>query len=153
MRNPLENEETAFRFVLGTIVYFAPIVLASWIATWLGVLVFVVATAVAVKVLRGSTAPASAGPPVGPAPRALVEDTRRILVLAAAAADPRLRDAVVRLADGFAEDVLVVVPASGAGDGGPESVCVTLSACSARPACAPAARSTRAARSRRSTRH
>ena len=34
-------------------------------------------TAVAVKVLRGSTAPASAGPPVGPAPRALVEDTRR----------------------------------------------------------------------------
>ena len=120
MRNPLENEETAFRFVLGTIVYFTPIVLASWIATWLGVLVFVVATAVAVKVLRGSTAPASAGPPVGPAPRALVEDTRRILVLAAAAADPRLRDAVVRLADGFAEDVLVVVPASGGGDGVPE---------------------------------
>ena len=26
MRNPLENEETAFRFVLGTIAYLAPIV-------------------------------------------------------------------------------------------------------------------------------
>ena len=48
MRNPLESEETAFRFVLGTIVYLAPIVLASWIATWLGVIVFVVLTAVAV---------------------------------------------------------------------------------------------------------
>ena len=119
MRNPLENEETAFRFVLGTIVYFIPIVLASWIATWLGVLVFVVATAAAVKV---SAAPLRRpeGPP-GPAPRALVEDTRRILVLVAAAGDDtRLRDAVVRLAEGFAEDVLVVVPASGGGEGAPE---------------------------------
>ena len=29
VRNPLENEETAFRFVLGTIAYFALIVAAS----------------------------------------------------------------------------------------------------------------------------
>ena len=53
MQNPLESEEAAFRFVLGTIVYFAPIVVAAWIATWLGVIVFVV---MSVRRLRGAAA-------------------------------------------------------------------------------------------------
>jgi hypothetical protein len=72
VRNPLENEETAFRFVLGTIAYLAPIVVASWIATWLGVIVFVIATGVVVVVLRRGTHSPPAEPPSG---RAQVDDT------------------------------------------------------------------------------
>jgi hypothetical protein len=119
MRNPLANEEAAFRFLLGTIVYLAPIVLASWIATWLGVVVFVVMTGLAVFYVRQDTPPqaaASAGD------RAAVEDTWRILVLAdETLAGPRLQEVIVRLADGVAEDVLVVCPVMRAGTlgGGP----------------------------------
>ena len=72
MRNPLESEETAFRFVLGTIAYLAPIVVASWIALWLGLVVFVIATAVAIGLLRRGT---KRPPVVSPAGRAAVEDT------------------------------------------------------------------------------
>jgi membrane protein implicated in regulation of membrane protease activity len=72
MRNPLENEETAFRFVLGTIAYLAPIVIASWIATWLGVIVFVVASGVVVVLIRRGT---RSPPPEPPSGQAQVEDT------------------------------------------------------------------------------
>ncbi len=109
MRNPLKSEENAFRFVLGTIVYFALIVLAAWLATWLGVVVFVVLTVAAVVLLRGG---GGAAPQASPAPRAAVEDTRRILVVANETLEgPRLRGEIVRMADGVAEDVLVVCPA------------------------------------------
>jgi membrane protein implicated in regulation of membrane protease activity len=73
MRNPLEHEEAAFRWVLGTVVYLIPIVLASWIATWLGIVVFVVATVVVVWLLRRGSKRAPAGP-AAPAV-ADVEDT------------------------------------------------------------------------------
>ena len=90
MRNPLANEDAAFRFVLGTIAYLAPIVLASWIATWLGVVVFVVATVVAVVVLRGGRTSSPAAP--GTVERAAVTDTWRILVIAnETLGSPRLR--------------------------------------------------------------
>ena len=72
MRNPLENEEAAFRFVLGTIAYLAPIVVASWIATWLGVVVFFVASAIVVVLIRRGT---QSPPPEPPSGRAQVEDT------------------------------------------------------------------------------
>ena len=72
MQNPLESEEAAFRFVLGALLYFAPIVVAAWIATWLGVLVFVVMSVVAFVVLRRQTASA---PPEVSTERAAVEDT------------------------------------------------------------------------------
>ena len=109
MRNPLRNEATAFRFVLGTIAYLTPIVLASWIATWLGVIVFVVLTAAAVWLLRG-------GAKTPPAPqhiqRAAVEDTRRILVVAnETVGGAELRDTLRSKAEGVAEDVLVICPA------------------------------------------
>jgi hypothetical protein len=108
MRNPLANEEAAFRFLLGTIVYLAPIVVASWIATWLGVVVFVVMSGVAVAFLRrGEPAPAATSVDG----RAAVEDTWRILVLAdETLAGPRLQEVIVRLAEGVAEDVLLVCP-------------------------------------------
>ena len=109
MRNPLENEETAFRFVLGTIVFFALIVLASWLATWLGVVVFVVLTVAAVGLLRGGVKPP---PSMLDVERASVEDTRRILVVAnETLAGAHLHDEIVRMAGGAAEDVLVVCPA------------------------------------------
>ena len=44
MRNPVRSEAEAFRFVWLTIGYFALIVIASVIDTWLGVAVFVVLT-------------------------------------------------------------------------------------------------------------
>ena len=72
MQNPLESEEAAFRFVLGALAYFAPIVVAAWIATWLGVIVFVVMSVIAFVVLRRHTA---AAPRVVSTERAAVEDT------------------------------------------------------------------------------
>jgi len=113
MRNPLANEEAAFRFLLGTIVYLAPIVLASWIATWLGVIVFVVMSGGVVFFLRQDK-PAQAAAGIGG--RAAVEDTWRILVLAdETLAGPRLQEVIVRLAEGVAEDVLLVCPVMPAG--------------------------------------
>jgi membrane protein implicated in regulation of membrane protease activity len=47
-RNPFRSEAEAYRFLLLTVVYFALIVAAAAIATWLGVVVFVVLTALAV---------------------------------------------------------------------------------------------------------
>jgi hypothetical protein len=125
MRNPLESEEAAFRFVLGTIVYLAPIVAAAWIATWLGVIAFVVMSALAVVLVRRGTA---AAPPVVSTERAAVEDTRRILVVTDAPwVGPRLREAIVRLSAGVTEDVLVICvvaasPASPGGDDAPGPV-------------------------------
>ena len=98
MRNPLKNEENAFRFVLGTIVYLALIVLASWLATWLGVVAFVVLTVAALGLLRGGAKPP---PPTHHVDHAAVEDTRRILVVANETLEgARLHEEIVRLADG-----------------------------------------------------
>ena len=47
-RNPFRSEAEAYRFLLLTVGYFALIVVAAAIATWLGVVVFVVLTAAAV---------------------------------------------------------------------------------------------------------
>lgn len=109
MRNPLRNEDNAFRFVLGTIVYLALIVLASWLATWLGVVVFIVLTVLAVALLRGG---AKVAPTTQHVDRAAVDDTRRIIVVANETLEgARLHQEIVRMADGVAEDVLVVCPA------------------------------------------
>jgi hypothetical protein len=118
VRNPLQNEETAFRFLLGVIVYFAVIVVASWIWTWLGVAAFVVASVVAARVLRGRGGAADGE---APGEVAAVADTRRILVLAnETILGPRLREAIVGLASGGAEDVLLVCPAEPARPAEPE---------------------------------
>ena len=109
MRNPFKNEEAAFRFVLGTIVYFALIVLASWIATWLGLVTFLVLTVTALVLLRGG---APAQRPREHVAHDPVEDTWRILVLANETLEgEHLRDEIVRMSEGVAEDVFVVCPA------------------------------------------
>ncbi len=106
MQNPLESEEAAFRFVLGALVYFAAIVAAAWIATWLGVIVFVVMSVLAFVALRRGTASV---PPVVSTERAAVEDTRRILVVTdALPIGPGLRRALLRLTEKVSEDVLLI---------------------------------------------
>jgi hypothetical protein len=72
MRNPLESEEAAFRYVLGAVVYFVPIAIAAWIATWLGLVVFVGMTIAAIVVILGGRKPEQ---PTEPPPPAAVEDT------------------------------------------------------------------------------
>jgi hypothetical protein len=120
VRNPLQNEESAFRFVLGTIAYFTPIVIASWIATWLGVLTFVAVTGIGLVRACRSWAGRQAPPPRDDT-RAAVEDTRRILVVGnETLLGDRLREAVLLLTDGVAEDVLIVCPGVEASDDGGE---------------------------------
>ena len=109
MRNPFRNEETAFRFVLGTIVYFALIVFASLIATWLAFVVFVILTGVALSKLRGGPRPQ---PEREHIERSTVEDTWRILVVANETLQgAHLQEEIIRMANGVAEDVFVVCPA------------------------------------------
>ncbi len=116
MRNPLESEETAFRFVLGTLAYLAPIVLASWIAAWLGFAVFVLATAAAVMLLRRPDSPREPADAPG---RAEVADTWRVLVLAGETLGSEgLTDAVARLGAGAARDVLLVCPVAASSPSG-----------------------------------
>ena len=72
MQNPLQNEDAAFRLVFWTIAYLAPIVVASWISAWLGVAVFVLASAVVVVLVRRRSSQSAPPPPQG---RANVDDT------------------------------------------------------------------------------
>ncbi len=74
VRNPLQDEEAAFRFLLGTIAYFAVIVLASWVATWLGLVAFGALSLGVIALLRGGKKPPDPGLD---ADRATVEDTPR----------------------------------------------------------------------------
>jgi hypothetical protein len=109
MKNPLRTEADAFRFVFLAIGYFALIVLASWINTWLGLAVFVVLTVVAVWLFRGGRREA---PPRQHVEHAGGENERRILVIAnETVAGTALRELLQRRAEGVREEVLVVCPA------------------------------------------
>ncbi len=109
MRNPFKNEESAFRFVLGTIAYFAFIVAASRIATWLGFVTFVALTVGTLVLLRGGT---SAPRPREHVMHEPVEDTWRILVVANETLEgEHLRNELIRMSEGVSEDVFVVCPA------------------------------------------
>ena len=110
-RNPFRSEAEAYRFLLLTVVYFALIVVAASIATWLGVVVFVVLTLAAVVLwLRSRTnepalRPALPEPPSG-------EHERRILVIAnEALGGEELFTLLREKAEGVREEVLVVSPA------------------------------------------
>jgi hypothetical protein len=108
VQNPFKSEDAAFRFVLGTIAYFALIVVASLIATWLGFIVFLVLSGAALAMLRGKEKPL----PREHVDRVAVEDTWRVLVIANETLHGHgLRTEILRMADGVAEDVLVVCPA------------------------------------------
>ena len=111
MKNPFRSEAEAYRFVLGTVVYFAAIVIATAVGgRWWGLGVFVVVTvAVLLWVFRREV---RERPALAPSRNRSVEGERRILVVAnETVAGGALRDAIKVAAEGARANVLVVSPA------------------------------------------
>jgi len=109
-RNPFRSEAEAYRFLLLTVGYFALIVAAAAIATWLGVAVFVALTAAAVGLWMRSRSEE----PVQRTSVARVggEGERRILVIAnETVGGEELLAIIRRKAEGVQVHVLVVCPA------------------------------------------
>jgi nucleotide-binding universal stress UspA family protein len=111
VKNPLRSEAEAYRFLLGTVVYFAAIVLASLVGgTWWGVGVFAVLTATA-AVWFFQREQVEPPPPTAPLHQG-AEDEKRILVVANETVGGRkLRELIRQRAEGTREEVLVVTPA------------------------------------------
>jgi len=110
-RNPFRSEAEAYRFLLLTIGYFALIVAAATIDTWLGLAVFVVLTAIVIWRWLGSR---SNGASIERAtvPHRGDEDERRILVVAnETVGGAELLDVLRQKSEGVREQVLVVCPA------------------------------------------
>jgi nucleotide-binding universal stress UspA family protein len=111
MRNPFRSEAEAYRFVLGTVVYFAAIVIATAVGgRWWGLGVFVVVTvAVLLWVFRREV---RERPPAAVPRNRSAEGERRILVVAnETVAGDALRDAIREAAEDARANVLVVCPA------------------------------------------
>jgi hypothetical protein len=108
--NPLRSEAEAFRFLLGAIVYFAAIAVASVAGGWkAGLPVFLVLSAIAVVWWLRSRR-AERPPRTAPAPHP--EGERRILVIANETVGGRaLRDLIHARSRGVRGEVLVVTPA------------------------------------------
>ena len=108
MRNPFGNEADAFRLVLLAVGYFALIVVAAAINTWLGVAVFVLLTLLAIAVVIK----ARREPPQRAVIRPSAPGERRILVIAnETVGGTPLREVIHRRAEGVEELVRVVCPA------------------------------------------
>jgi nucleotide-binding universal stress UspA family protein len=111
MKNPFRSEAEAYRFVIGTVGYFAAIVIATAVGgRWWGLGVFVV---LSVLVLVWFFRRETREQPPATAPRAQsAEDEQRILVVAnETVAGRALREAVEDAAEGYRANVLVVSPA------------------------------------------
>jgi hypothetical protein len=108
MKNPLRDEASAFQAVLVTLGATALVVVAAWIHTWLGLVVFLVLVAAAFWTIRG-------GMRHRPPPTHVMRDegpVRRILVVAnETVGGGELRELLGRKAEGVSEDVLLVCPA------------------------------------------
>jgi hypothetical protein len=109
-RNPFRSEAEAYRFLLLTVGYFALIVVAASIATWLGVVVFVALSAAAVWLwLRSRSNEPVARESI---PSRSAEDEHRILVVAnETVGGEELLAILQRKAESVREQVLVVCPA------------------------------------------
>lgn len=108
--NPFRSEAEAYRFLLLTIGYFALIVAAATIDTWLGLVVFIGLTALVVWrwLLSRNDVPVARTA----LPRRGAENERRILVIAnETVGGSELLDVLRRKAEGVREEVLVVCPA------------------------------------------
>jgi hypothetical protein len=109
MRNPLKSEAEAFQFVLLAIGYFALIVIAAAINTWLGVAVFVLLSALAIgAIIRSRREP----PEVRTHASRSGPGERRILVVANETVGGRtLREEIEQRSAGYDVQILVVSPA------------------------------------------
>ena len=109
MRNPFRSEADAFRFVWLTIGYFALIFIGSLINVWVGVAVFVVVTAVALRWFLRRGAPET---PVKQVPAASPPGEYRILVVAnETVGGAELLSELRGRSEGRSARVLVVCPA------------------------------------------
>ncbi len=111
MKNPFRSEAEAYRFVLGTVTYFAAIVIATAVGgRWWGIGVF---AALSLVVLAWFFRREVREQPPATAPRQRsAENERRILVVAnETVAGRRLRETIQSAASGHRADVLVVSPA------------------------------------------
>src|SRR5690348_14860466 len=102
MRNPLRSEGEAYRFLGVVIVGAAVIIAASFINTWLGVAVAVIAFAWLGRWLMQEPVPGAADPPK-PVASGTPPGTRRVLVVAPPGTES------VSAPDGA--ELLIVVPA------------------------------------------
>ena len=110
-RNPFRSEAEAYRFLLLTVGYVALIVAAAAIATWLGLVVFVLLTAVVVVLWARSRSNEPVLRPAVPAHES-AEDERHILVIAnETVGGDELLTILREKASGVNEQVLVVCPA------------------------------------------
>ena len=109
MINPLRSEAEAFRFLIASIVYFGAIVIAVVIDKWLGLVVFIVLSAIVVAWwLRARREER----PRQTAPRPHAEGELRILVVAnETVGGETLRSMILDKSYGVREEVLVVTPA------------------------------------------
>jgi len=109
-RNPFRSEAEAYRFLLLTVGYFALIVIGASIATWLGVVVFVVLTAAALWLwARGRSNEPRLRESI---PSRSAEDERRILVIAnETVGGQELLSLLRQKSEGVNEHLLVVTPA------------------------------------------
>jgi hypothetical protein len=109
MRNPLRSEADAFNFLLAAVGYFAVIVAAASVDTWLGVVAFVVLTAGGLLFwLRWRRDE----PPLTTAAASHPENERRVLVIAnETVGGDHLFEVIAERAEGVDEHVLVVCPA------------------------------------------
>jgi nucleotide-binding universal stress UspA family protein len=111
MKNPFRSEAEAFKFVLGTAVYFAAIAIAAAAGGfWWGLAVFVVLTILAaIWFFRREL---HERPPVSVPARSRADDERRILVVAnETVAGAALRAEIQTAVEGVQANVLVVTPA------------------------------------------
>ena len=110
MINPFRSEAEAFRFLIGAIVYFAAIAIASAVGGWkAGVPVFVVLSAIVVVWwLRARRAER----PIQTAPRPHAPGERRILVIAnETVGGTKLREMIRERSKQVRAEILVVTPA------------------------------------------
>jgi len=109
-KNPFRSEADAYRFLLLTIGYFALIVAAATLNTWVGLVVFVALSAVVLWRWLGSRTVEA--PLRTSVPRPHDEAERHILVIANETVGGEELLAMLRhRSDGVREQVLVVVPA------------------------------------------
>jgi hypothetical protein len=111
MKNPLRSEAEAYRFLLGTIVYFGLIVLAAVVGgTWWGVGVFAVLTVAALFWFfqREELPPA---PRTGSRVQSGEDETRILVVANETVGGRKLRELLRERSEGVREEVLVVSPA------------------------------------------